>query len=223
MDHYRHREWHSKNYGTEDVAPFLQSLIALSRPQRILEIGVGYTTPFLVEGIERNKDMIFDRNTDREYLDKIHNPNNPKMVIIDDYSSGVSASGNVDNIQYLLSKCDYVELVNGKFQGKANDLHQKYGTFDFVWFDCGGPEEYESFIKEYWDICSDYVIFHFTYTYNKPNIMLETILKNVKGTYFRMDIQEPHKWRQSGLTVLRKAPVPQVGDSFYSEGIEEWG
>ena len=110
---YRHRE--SGNGYTEIYGPLMDNI--RQDVKRILEIGVGYTTPFLVEGIERNKDMIFDRNTDKEYLDKIHNP---KMVIIDDYSSGVSASGNVDNIQYLLSKCDYVQLVNGKFQGKAN-------------------------------------------------------------------------------------------------------
>ena len=209
-----HSEWHREGQGTEAVGPFLQSLISLSRPQRVLELGAGYTTPFLIEGLENNKDIFIDPECiNQEYLSEVNY--DPKMVIIDNTMGG--------EVRKRVKDYDYVDVVFDNFQGKARELHDKYGKFDFVWMDCGGPSEYVSFMKEYWDICSDYVIFHFTYTYNKPNIMLETILKNVKGTYFRMDIQEPHKWRQSGLTVLRKASVPQVGDSFYSEGIEEWG
>ena len=50
----KHKEWFRPGMGTENVDPFLQSLIGLTRPQRILEIGVGYTTPFLIEGINKN-------------------------------------------------------------------------------------------------------------------------------------------------------------------------
>ena len=32
--------------GTENVAPFLRSMVQLTRPNRILEIGAGYTTPW---------------------------------------------------------------------------------------------------------------------------------------------------------------------------------
>ena len=34
--------------GTESAAPFLRSLVRMIRPYRILEVGAGYTTPFLV-------------------------------------------------------------------------------------------------------------------------------------------------------------------------------
>ena len=41
--------------GTENVAPFLRSLAELVRPKRILEVGAGYTTPFLLEALVNKK------------------------------------------------------------------------------------------------------------------------------------------------------------------------
>ena len=79
-----------------------------------------------------------------------------------------------------------------------------YGCFDFVWFDCGGSKEYEDFFSEYWNICSYYVICHFTYTDGHPNENLEAILKSAEGNPFRIDIIEPHKIRQGSLTILKK-------------------
>ena len=50
-DHYR------KSMGTESVGPLLRSLVRMVRPNRILEIGAGYTTPFLLEGLEKNEEL----------------------------------------------------------------------------------------------------------------------------------------------------------------------
>ena len=71
-----------------------------------------------------------------------------KFVIIDDISFGEFKKdfNNIDS--------KYVEFIEGKFQGKSQKLFDTYGPFDFVWFDCGGPEEYIQFMWEYWDICS---------------------------------------------------------------------
>ena len=55
--------------GTESVAPFLRSLIQMVRPQRILEIGAGYTTPFLLDGLENNKEIIDEGNLDTKYVE----------------------------------------------------------------------------------------------------------------------------------------------------------
>ena len=47
-----YKDWHVPGYGTEKVGPFLASLEGLARPQRILEIGMGYTTPFLLNSLK---------------------------------------------------------------------------------------------------------------------------------------------------------------------------
>ena len=191
-----HSEWHRKGQGTEAVGPFLQSLITLSRPQRVLELGAGYTTPFLIEGLENNKDIFIDPECiNQEYLSEVNY--DPKMVIIDNTMGG--------EVRKRVKDYDYVDVVFDNFQGKAQELHDKYGKFDFVWMDCGGPNEYISFMKEYWDICSDYVIFHYTYVGHEPNELLGWIQLYAKDYDYHLDIIEPHKIHQCGLTILRKS------------------
>jgi len=55
----KHEKWYVSGYGTEKVGPFLGSLIEMVRPQKILEVGFGYTTPFLIESLKNN--LIFIR------------------------------------------------------------------------------------------------------------------------------------------------------------------
>ena len=200
----KYKNWYRPGMGTENVGQFLQSLMMLCRPQRVLEIGVGYTTPFLIEGIVNNSNIIIERNNINEkyFKDYIYDP---KMVIIDDNSLGEAIDPNIKD---SLNRHEFLEVINGKFQGKSKELYKKYGTFDFVWFDCGGVEEYSAFANEYWEICSEYVIFHYTYSEGVPNILYKVILENVKPPFFRLDVLEPHKSRQGSLTILRKAQVP---------------
>ena len=82
----------------------------------------------------------------QEYLtDYIYQP---KLVIVDDMSLGARGWNGVYS-----KKSEYVDFVTGDFQGQADFLVKKYGEFDFVWFDCGGPNEYQAFLEEYWEIC----------------------------------------------------------------------
>ena len=37
--------------GTERMGPLLYTLICFSRPQRLLEVGAGYTTPFILKAL----------------------------------------------------------------------------------------------------------------------------------------------------------------------------
>ena len=193
-DHYK------KGMGTESVGPLLRSLVRMVRPNRILEIGAGYTTPFLLEGLEKNEELFYDGSEclNKEYV-KNHKENyDPKFVIIDDISFG-EFKKDFNNID---SKS--VEFIEGKFQGKSQKLFDTYGPFDFVWFDCGGPKEYFDFMSQYWDICCHYVIFHCTYSSQMPNNMLGIVTGLATGNPQRIDILEPHKDDQGSVTILKK-------------------
>lgn len=192
-------ELYRPGMGTENVAPFLRAMVQMLRPNRILEIGAGYTTPFLLEALINNERVFNDGNLQEDYTQNYNY--DPKLVIIDDMSLGdlIKKPGMDDIVESA-----YVDFFEGVFEGKADKLYETYGTFDFVWFDCGGPEEYEAFFSEYWDICSSYIISHFTYSDGEPNANLESILNNVKGDPFRIDIVEPHKKSQGSITIIKK-------------------
>ena len=188
-----------KGMGTENVGGFLRSMVLMLRPNRILEIGAGYTTPFLLEAIVNTRRVFDDGNLEESYFKDYKF--DPKLVVIDDMSLGeLSKKPGMQDI--INSK--YVEFIHGKFEDKSNLLFQEYGNFDFVWFDCGGPKEYELFIKKYWDICSSYIFFHFTYKDGEKNKIHDTIYNNLKGNYSAFDIIEPHKKRQGSITMVKK-------------------
>ena len=196
----KHEDWYVPGYGTEKVGPFLESLVELARPQRILEIGMGYTTPFLLEGLKSNTEgLLWDSNCDKEYLTKSYDP---KFVVVDDLSFDSEQSKKRLDMLKLESLVHFIEgdFTSYQIEQDVEDL----GPYDLVWFDCGGPPEYEQFMKEYWDLCTEYVFFHFTYFKGQPNQNMDAILNNATGSAYRMDIVEPNKFRQGSITMLRK-------------------
>ena len=191
-------EYYQEGAGTENVGPFLYSLIRMIRPRKVLEIGFGYTTPFILKALEENLTVLFDANSEPEYFKKEYKPT---LTTIDNLSESYPNKSSIDVIKKLKADNNIDWIFHQKdFQGLATEIPQQ----DFVWFDCGGPEEYEAFTKEYWPMCSEYILFHFTYFKGKPSPSLGNILNNISGKYFRMDIIEPNKYRQGSLTMFRK-------------------
>lgn len=185
--------------GTENVGGFLRAMAQMLRPNNILEVGAGYTTPFLLEALLNNERVYDDGNLDPSYFDGY--VYNPKLVVIDDMSLGELSKR--PGMQEIISSA-YTDFVIGKFEGKAKLLRENYNCFDFVWFDCGAAAEYKSFMDEYWDICSGYIFFHFTYSDGSPNELHEIILNSMTGNPSVFDIVEPHKNRQGSITMVRK-------------------
>ena len=196
-----HPDWYVPGYGTEKVAPFLRSLTELTRPQRVLEIGMGYTTPFLLEAIENNTEgLLWDSNCDKEYLDT---PYDPKFVVVDDQSLEEDAE-RAENRRSRLKANSLVHFIEGDMMDSSVvDRVRENGPYDLVWFDCGGPVEYQYFVDYYWNMVKEYALFHFTYFRGKPN-KNNDILSSITDISYRMDIVEPHKFKQGSITMLRK-------------------
>jgi len=196
-----HPDWYVPGYGTEKVAPFLRSLAELTRPQKVLEIGMGYTTPFLLEAIEKNSEgLLWDSNCDKEYLNKSYDP---KFVVVDDQRLEEDAE-RAANRRSRLKANSLVHFVEGDMTDSSvvNRVREN-GPYDLVWFDCGGPVEYQYFVDYYWNMVKEYALFHFTYFRGEPN-KNNDILSLLRDYQYRMDIVEPHKFKQGSITMLRK-------------------
>tara|TARA_B100001564_G_scaffold64359_1_gene50566 strand:+ start:19 stop:615 length:597 start_codon:yes stop_codon:yes gene_type:complete len=196
-----HPDWYVPGYGTEKVAPFLRSLAELTRPQKVLEIGMGYTTPFLLEAIEKNSEgLLWDSNCDKEYLNKSYDP---KFVVVDDQRLEED-SERAANRRSRLKANSLVHFVEGDMTDSSvvNRVREN-GPYDLVWFDCGGPVEYQYFVDYYWNMVKEYALFHFTYFRGEPN-KNNDILSLLRDYQYRMDIVEPHKFKQGSITMLRK-------------------
>ena len=200
MEHEKHFR---RGMGTENVGPLLRALVQMVRPQRILEVGAGYTTPFLLDGLKANEELFDDGNLDPSYKKWYESNNDPRLIVID-----------TDSLPQLNSK--YVEHIQGKFQGKSQELFEKYGEFDMIWFDCGASQDYQDFLTEYWNICSHYMIFHYTFFQGQPTTAIDIISGSIDGharlyganNVQRIDILEPHKAGQGSITMLKKVSPP---------------
>ena len=201
-----HAEWYVPGYGTENAGPFLGSLVYLTRPQSILEIGMGYTTPFLLNAMKSNSEgLLWDSNCDDEYLNKTYDP---KFIVVDDQRLEESNDRAIDR-RKMLKEEPLVKFIEGDFTNTAvmNKVFD-YGPYDLVWFDCGGPDEYQFFVDNYWNKVREYALFHFTYFRGEPN-KNNDILSTITDYSYRMDIVEPHKFKQGSITMFRK-PVAQT-------------
>jgi len=200
-------ESYQAGMGTELVAPFLYSLVRMLRPTRLLEIGCGYTTPWLIKALADNENTHIDWNADHRYFRR---PYDPVLICIDEQHAGSVKTNRSAND---LLQSDYVRFLPTKFEGLATEIKNEYGDLDFVWFDCGGPAEYRHFCEEYLPICCGYIFFHFTYHHGQPNQNHDIISQFISADIYRdedgqslwsqIDLVEPHKYRQGSVTMLK--------------------
>ena len=203
-------DYYQVGMGTEHVAPFLYSIVRMVRPRRMLEVGVGYTSVWLLKAIEDNQTVHIDWNSDHTYFQKDYDP---VVICIDD----ADESGSIlpENFEKL-NQHKACRILKQRFQGSAKEIYEEFGYLDFVWFDCGGPEDYSDFCTEFLPICNGLVLFHFTYLRGVPNknhdiisgYLEEQRCKDGYQSWDQIDLVEPHKYRQGSVTMLkRKTPL----------------
>ena len=105
-----YEELYRPGMGTENVGPLLRSLVQMVRPSRTLEIGAGYTTPFLLEAIVNNQRVFNDGNLSQAYFDNYQY--DPKLVVIDNMSLGELAKK--PGMKGIIES-KYVDFVEGDF------------------------------------------------------------------------------------------------------------
>ena len=164
--------------GTEHVGPLLYTLIRMTRPRSVLEVGLGYTSPFLAQAL---KDNLAEDAEDRAVLAKapeddqrrtvlraefFAQPYAPRLHAIDDYSDQDTSAPRVLETLQELGLDDIVAVHRADFRGFAAKLDKAALPLDFVWFDAGGPLEYIDFLKEYWPHINPehgHLLLHYTY------------------------------------------------------------
>lgn len=165
-------------FGTENTGPLLYWLVRTTKPRNVLEVGLGYTTPFIAMALKDNADEFeadyarvraqdeSDHRTgllSKEFHSRAYAP---VHHAIDDLSTEGTTAGGALDICKDLGLGEYVKLHEGDFRGMSQKIDRADLPFDFVWFDCGGPPEYIDFLKEYWRLINPnhgHLLLHYTY------------------------------------------------------------
>ena len=218
--------------GTEVVAPLLSYLIHMVRPARVLEVGMGYTTPFLARAmaeVERKIDsestaladktapyLRSGREFDEEWIDAApallvpgfyNGRRDSRFIAIDDLSDENSSAGQVAEVLDELGLAGHVTVVNGQVRDCREALPDGFAPIDFAWVDAW---ECLDFFENFWDLINPdggLVVMHYLMTYPEGEAILEYIADSQRlraGEFEVLTLLESQKLRQNSLTVIRK-------------------
>lgn len=218
--------------GTETVAPLLSSLVQLLRPRRVLEVGMGYTTPWLAATlVEIEQQVIAEADAlaakSRSHLSQADDldekwlyddpallapafylePYRTDLVAIDNLSIADSSAARVQEVLGELRLADRVTIVNADLRDSIDLLPDGFAPIDLAWVDAW---ECLWFFDHFWDLVNPdggVVVMHYLMTYPEGEAILKyltSIQRSHPGEMEVVNFLEPHKLVQNSLTVLRR-------------------
>ena len=209
----------SPTMGTEAIAPFLYNLVMLHRPRRILEIGGGLTTLYLLKGladcnalieVERHSAEVGVENVllNKAYYGDSLLP--ARMHMIDNFVHSYTTASKVVQTAKDLGIDKPLTVHEKDFIGYADKLPKEDLPFDMVWFDCGNLEYYQHFQQAFWPLVNrngGLILIHSLATNFHGQIFLSNLKLSQATKSFSefelMTFKEPHKFRQNSITCIR--------------------
>jgi predicted O-methyltransferase YrrM len=224
--------------GTEVVAPLLVNLIHLLRPQRVLEVGMGYTTSFLAAALADVQDEICAESValaaktarhlrDRAELDDewlnadppllapafYLQAYQPTVVAVDDLSIAESSAGRVWQALRELGLDHLVTIVNADIRDCADRFPTGFTPIDFAWVDAW---ECLYFFDHFWELINPdggMVLMHYLMTYPEGEAILRYIAEFQRANPGELEIinlPESQKLTQNSVTILRRTSGVQA-------------
>jgi len=192
--------------GTELMAPLLYSLVRSLRPRKLLEVGMGYTTPFIAQALEDNvadfrreteqlkrktEELVQGeargaRDAERRWFEAEPvgaDPGfylagyEPHLYAFDDLSDGQSSAPAVLETLERLDLRGRITFIQGDPCGRSQEIDPAHVPLDFVWNDASWADE---FFEEYWPLIDPdggVLLFHNTVNAYVANVLP---LKNLK-------------------------------------------
>ena len=207
----------SPTMGTEMVGPLLYDLVMMTRPKRVLEIGAGYTSLFLLQALadaEAKEDAECAGTSAptatllQDYLQAPRMP--PQLHVIDDLSHGKTTADQLEASAQRLGIHQPLTMHVADFIGYADKLPAEAFPFDLVWLDCGRLDLLQHFRTAYWPLVNKnggLILIHSLSTNFHGQMFLSELRLSQATTHFNayemITLLEPHKARQNSVTMIR--------------------
>jgi hypothetical protein len=211
----------SLTMGTEHMSPLLYSLIKFVRPHRLLEIGSGLSTIYILAALkelyelEKKEYNGNQTNFNLNFKNKEYYKHNKPEFILHSFDNYIHPHSNANKVQKIADKLKlnkYLKLWNTDYRN-INKCLNNQEKFDFIWCDCGGLENYLTQEELLFPMLSErpgsYIIFHSTLTNVHGLAFLNQLkLKIYQGQlpgFELVSLFEPHKLQQNSCTIIRKS------------------
>ncbi|MDH6578562.1 class I SAM-dependent methyltransferase [Kitasatospora sp. MAP5-34] len=203
--------------GTDATAPMLYWLIRTTRPQHVLEVGMGYTTPFLAQALHDNAVAVeLERSRlgdpDAAELQPMahpayyEQPYRPRLVCIDRMTDPTSSAPRAMKVLDELGLSGLCTVLEGDLTGSGEAVRQELGLVDFAWIDTWDTL---AFVREYWELINPaggMLAVHYLMTYPQGRAVLHYIqsLAGPEGGLELTNLREPHRFGQNSTTLIRR-------------------
>ncbi len=217
--------------GTENALEIIAVMIKMARPLSILEVGAGDSTVAIADAIVAAKaeylaDKELVHNTEWAERSELLIPHaatsvyEPKFISIDNFSApGCSAAQAWNTLNTAKYAALSVKTINCDFHNLSLQFFDD-NLFDFIWLDAGSLVDDIRFIGKLWSrlAAGGFMVFHDPYftvpvqeqtTQHQKLAMIRTPLwefinkSDIKHVDI-LSIPEMHKYRQTGLGIIRK-------------------
>jgi len=219
--------------GVENLGPFLYSFLRMTKKRRVVEIGAGFTTLWILQALKENDlELQSVRSIQRKGECKLLNIDWTIHPTVEDFDSELSQLLCIDNCEHQRETASGAGLVAKslgldsylKFRrGDAFDMDLPDSIVDVLWCDFGVGARMNEFISSAWDCISPggFFICHSTLTNENTRTWLEAI-RNKKpkeitgiepGEYTELSLLESHKRFQNSVSIIQKRKSTN-GDTY---------
>jgi predicted O-methyltransferase YrrM len=212
------RKLYVPEMGTESTAPLLYWLVRTLRPQRVLEVGMGYTSVFLARALADN---VADFERERRHLDDLEflttnpmihrgyydKPYEPQLLCIDRMTDTASSAPRALQSLEALGLQGVCEVLQIDLRDSRPTVRERFPLIDLAWVDTWDTL---AFVREYWDLISPaggVLAVHYLMTYPEGRAVqhfLRSLRGPEDGKLEMINLLEPHKSGQNSLTLLRR-------------------
>uniref|UniRef100_A0A7S3VH82 Fe2OG dioxygenase domain-containing protein n=1 Tax=Chaetoceros debilis TaxID=122233 RepID=A0A7S3VH82_9STRA len=233
------RNLYNPHMGVENAGPLLYSLVRFTKIKQIVEIGAGFTTPWLLQALKDNDDEMnsikqLEDQGDCRLLDYPFTPEG----IVEEYINGESSLLCIDNclhqretatgagaVAKTLGLSDYLNFI----KGDAYDMQFEPESIDLLWCDFGVGSRMKDFACSAWPSIrkGGFLVCHSTLTNRGTREWLEAVRNREGedktgipvGEFVEISFLEPQKHYQNSITILqrRRSQKGVYEEPIYSE------
>ncbi|CAJ1945084.1 unnamed protein product [Cylindrotheca closterium] len=215
---------YNPHMGVENLGPLLYSFLRFTKKRRIVEIGAGYTSLWILQAIKENDDELrrikaLEDEGRCRLLDypwtvpsAIQNLENesPLLLCIDNCEHQKETATGASAVANALGLDPYFEFM----KGDAFDLELESNSVDVLWCDFGVGSRMSEFATSAWKSIrpGGFFLCHSTLTNENTRQWLEAIRarssQEVTGIppeeYIELSLLEPHKSFQNSISIIQK-------------------
>jgi len=226
---------YNPHMGVENMGPFLYSFLRLTKKRQIVEIGAGYTSPWILQALKDNDDEMerireLQRSGQCRLMDwpwtvpdavETHDQVRASLLCVDNCEHQKETATGAAAVAKSLGLDSYFSFL----RCNAFDLDLEGESVDVLWCDFGVGARMKDFASSAWTSIrpGGFLLCHSTLTNTHTRDWLEAVRSKQGqditgipgGEYIELSLLEPHKHYQNSISIIQKRK--DYNEPLYSE------